>query len=420
MRRSILLTMLILSMNGKLFAQQESTEFYKSVSKWSKEDKTFNTTVLPNFKDFVYLKNAKMIVDIINISDYKYLYNIDSVLVQFRKDIAFYKDSLENGTGNVRIDYVLNSSKEFKQIRFIKYRENNDIYVNRHGETERLKLEQDTVRVIMQNITGTAKPTYWMYPIEITFVLNNYTDIDKVIAQKTLIQHAFDTLVSVRTQREIKNPYRFPSSCIYKPYYSPSSFDTTYMLRNPKVYEKYKSRMHFVKFNEVLKQEFGQFRSFGLPAHHVAAYGNIGAGLVRNTLSPSADLGISYINYYRRGQSRSYEFNTLFASSYFFFDRQADGQFLVSDNWFINIESGSSYDEEMLGVKIRGFSVGAGYLAWEKGNYFKGTTMKVFASVRLLSGLSICPELIATNNFKQIFPGLTFKIFGVKRELNNN
>ena len=407
-------------MIGKSFAQTEQTELYRKVANWSTTDKTFNSTIIPNFRDFVYLKNGKMITDLVNIGDYKYLEKLDSILIQFRKDIAFYKDSLENGIGNVRIDYLVSSSKEYREIRFKKYNPEGDIYVRRHGETERLKLDQDTIRIIIKNITGSAKPTYWMYPIQVTFLVNNYTDIDKILAEKATWQHAFDTLTAVRTPKEIKNPYRFPSSCIYKPYFIPSSLDSVYMLRTHNTYEKYKSRMHFVKFNEILKKEFGQFRSFELPTHHVAAYGNIGAGLVRNTLSPDGEFGITYINYYRRGESRSYEFNTLFASSNFFFDKMADGGYSVSDNWFLNIESGSSYDEEMLGVKIRGFSVGAGYLVRENGNYFKGTTMKVFASVRLMSGLRICPELIATNNFKQIFPGLTFKIFGVKRELNNN
>jgi len=420
MRRSILFAMLIISMSGKLFAQTQLSENYKKVSNWSTTEKTFNSTILPNFRDFVYLKNGKMILDLLNIGDYKRLGKLDSILFQFRKDIAFYKDSLENGNCNVRIDYVITSGKEYRQIRFKKYPPEGDIYVNRHGETERLKLDRDTVRIVIRNVVDTTKiaAARWLYDIQVTFLMNNYTDIDKIITEKDIMRHAIDTLASARTSREIRNPYRFPSSCIYRPYTSQAAFDSFY--KNFGQYEKYKDRMRFVKFNEILNKEFGQFRSFALPTHHVAAYGNIGAGLVRNTLSPNGEFGISYINYYRRGESRAYEFNTLFASSYFFFDRQADGQFLVSDNWFINIESGSSYDEEMLGVKIRGFSVGAGYLAWEKGNYFKGTTIKAFASVRLMSGLSICPELIATNNFKQIFPGITFKIFGMKRELNNN
>ena len=387
MSKQILMAVLIvISMQGKAIAQHEETDEYKKMQNWSKAEKTFTATVLPNFRDFVYLQNGKMILDMINVQDYQYLNNLDSILIQFRKDIAFYKDSLENGTGNVRIDYVLNAAKEYKQIRFKKYPPEGDIYVNRHGETERLKLEQDTIRILIQNIVGPPKSatfnwSSFIHPIQATIVLNNYTDIDKVIADKAMLHHIIDTLTSVRTARESKNPYKFPSTCIYRPYYVTSD----------SVLKKYGNKIHFVKYNKIIKREFGQFATYDLPSHHLAAYGNIGAGLVRNTLTPNADLGISYINYYRR-------------------------EYSVSDNWFINIESGSSYDDQMLGVKIRGFSVGAGYLAVEKGNYFKGTTVKVFASVRLMSGIRICPELIATNNFKQVFPGITVKIFGMKRE----
>ena len=126
--------LIIISMNGKLFAQSQELDEYKKIGNWSKTEKTFNATLLPNFRDFVYLKDGKMILDMINVSDYKYLDKIDSILGQFKKDIAFYKDSLENGTGSVRIDYLINSSREYRQIRFKKHQPEGDIFVNRHGE----------------------------------------------------------------------------------------------------------------------------------------------------------------------------------------------------------------------------------------------------------------------------------------------
>ncbi len=416
MKRSLVMTVLILiSMQLALFAQNETLDFYNTVYGWSKTKKTFNVTPLPNVEDFVYLKNGKMIVEMQQIGDYKYLAKLDSILTQFTTDIAFYKDSLENGTGNVRIDYSLEHGKDYRQIRFLKHNPEGDIYVNRHGETERLKLEQDTVRIILQLIPGTTISTSrWLRSMQVTFVLNNYRDIEKIVSEKTVMLHAIDTLASVRGPAELDRAFTHPSSCIYRPYFARLTNDSTpkFFLKNHII-----DKMYFVKFDHILKKEYGQYADVaGTPTHRFAAYGNIGVGIVRNTISPNAELGISYFNYgsYRNG--KDYDYYTLFASPYFFFDRKPDGEYLVSDNWFINLQAGSSYDEEMLGVKIRGFSVGIGYLAVEKGNYFKANTFKAFCTVRLMSGVSICPELIATNNFKQVFPGITFKIFGVKRE----
>jgi hypothetical protein len=55
---------------------------------------------------------------------------------------------------------------------------------------------------------------------------------------------------------------------------------------------------------------------------------------------------------------------------------------------------------------------GVGYLFARSGGYFKGVTTKVFFNITLMKkGLTLSPELIITNDFREVFPGLTLKVF---------
>jgi hypothetical protein len=55
-------------------------------------------------------------------------------------------------------------------------------------------------------------------------------------------------------------------------------------------------------------------------------------------------------------------------------------------------------------------SMGLGYLFAQNGNFYKGTTLKFFTTIKT-KVVSLCPELIITNDFKQLYPGFTVKVF---------
>jgi hypothetical protein len=150
---------------------------------------------------------------------------------------------------------------------------------------------------------------------------------------------------------------------------------------------------------------------------HVAAYGNIGAGLIRNTLTPVADAGITLIRFHSFPFGADWSFTSFYASAAFFFAANEKGDQVVRENYFINIESGTNgTDDDFLGLRVRSISLGASYLFSQSGDYFKPVTLKAFMGFRLQSGITLLPEIIATNNFRQIFPGITLKVFGFKRE----
>jgi hypothetical protein len=396
--------------NGYDYAIKES----KKTTNLTPTERRFNAPSYNDIQDFVYLKNGKMIFELRDVHDYSNLTGIDTILQHLQEDIGFYRDSLENGSGNVRIDYSVTLGKEQREIRFTKFRQKGEPFIIRNGQTERLKIEQDTIRIVVHDmpyrkdvpaiVTGNGKtisvnPIRWIYPVQITLLVNNYTDLAKVISEKEVLLRAMDTLARARNKKQTNQPYSNPSSCIYRPY----------------VKDSLGIGIRFVKFPYKIEREYGQFSEYRMPHRHFAFYANMGMGVTRNMITPSADAGITYLKHVRNSNT-TYYFTCLYVSPLFFFERDANREFYVHDNWFINLVSGNSFDEEILGFKLRGISLGGGYLALQNGDYFKGTTIKVFAGLRMMSGLTLYPEVIATNNFKQIFPGMTLKVFGFKRE----
>jgi len=387
------------SIHGNLFAQNNDNEpYWKKFIDRTKTDKTFNVCDCQvNFRDFVKLKDAKMVVEANNLNDFEVLKHLDSVLLNFKKDIAFYKDSLDDGNGgHVRIDYVLSSEYAFKKIRFKKYAPDGNIFIERDGDVSKLKLDQDTVRLIFEreNSAPSSQTGFTIkgkYLVQVTFYMDNYTDIDKVIADKEMLHHTIDTLQSTQTlTHSVSDPYRNPLSVTYNPYESDS---------------------HFRLYHQMLKDETG-----GISADNrndvLTVQANMGVGLIRNTFAPMADMGIEFRKYHRMySKDKSYTLGGVYASSYFFFDKKADGNYHTYDNWFVNGYIGSAYKQNIMGVNTKSIAIGAGYLFAQKGGYFKNTTMKIFFDMQLANGVTISPELIGTDNFKQIFPGLTLKVF---------
>lgn len=316
-------------------------------------------------------------------------------MLQMRRDLAFYKDSLEdmNG-GNVRIDYLLHPTQYHKEIRIKKYSPDGDIFVQRPGELSRLKIEDDTVRIIMSiprdprwKITDDASEDRF---IQVTFCLNNYTDIDDIAKDKEMLNHIIDTLAKTSAS---KWPLGSTASVIYRPYLNT---------------DKHSKSMRMQKTRGVLEDERFVYASLD----KIVIGGSIGAGLLRNTLTPVSEINLEY-QYHSKvlNQQKYYSFVKLSATHYFLFSTDIKGHNIVSDNGFINLEFGKQQDAKFFGAGCRRASVGIGYLSLSEGGYFQNLTMKAFTNIEIVRGLTICPEFIFTNNFKQIFPGITLKIF---------
>lgn len=409
MNKIIVTAVVILScLQGLAYAQEQTVTPYKKRYNASKTEKTFNMwDAGVNIRDFVFLKDGEMIIDLQKVKDFERVRNIYQVLMDLKNDIAFYKDSLENTTNNVRIDYVITDHSDHKEIRFTQHRSAGDIYVNKNGQTSRLKMEQDTVRIIMwldndlmsdttkrkrSNSSRMCCVNLNKSAVQVTFCLNNYMDIEKLILDRENITKAIDTLIAIQEPGTVQRPDKFPSSAIYRPY------ATT----GPVLFKRKRG---------VMQNETDYYGDGSTIGPTIVIDGNVGVGLAMNTLCPTADIRILLADRWRKGDRSTYSFGGISFAPYFFFGKDAVGNLQVNDNWFVNAEFGAHYGKWYTGSKGDIATLGFGYLLKQKGDYFHGPTFKVFTNIKINDRMTISPELIATNNFKQIFPGLTLKMF---------
>jgi hypothetical protein len=348
-----------------------------------------------NIKGIVYLKNGKMIFELMSAEDYASIKPMDSLLKNLRRDIAFYKDSLAMPEGgNVRIDYVISPEYSYSKIRFKKYPQDGQIFLNKNG-ISRLKMSQDTVNIIIEKIAPgiSRKPEGCTinYKIRTSFQLNNYTDLDKLIANKEELMNAIDTVEKTAAE---KKPPRHPAytkkvTVIYNPYYNGKKRLTKYavLLNNEYAYSPYKYKRNNLIINA-----------------------NIGAGVIMNGIAPMADIGLEYDSHWGKELSNT-SFMRLSAAPYFFFTRNEKNESIMNANWFVNATIGSRYNESWSGWPSKLVDVGVGYLVVQKGNFFNGPTFKIFTEIAPSKVITICPELIITNNWSHIYPAVTLKVF---------
>ena len=395
MKKLISITALMLiSLTGKVCGQGAYTAGQLRAMTTSKADLAFNAyDRMINIRDFVVLKEGRMIIELSAVKDYENFRNLDYLLERFMKDIAFYKDSLNScPTCNMRIDYAINSEYTFKKIRVKKYYPSGSMFVNKDGDISKLKFDQDTVRLLIQKSMpgishGRTGPCGIPYTIQVTFLLDNYYDVEKLIADHALAG-IIDTLEKHSHSKKIeKNIFRHPVTIKYNPYYAG---------KNLKVYR------NLLMENEIAPNSWSR-RKYD-------ANFSMGVGIVRSTMAPMAELGIQWNNYVGKSD-RDRDMVRLSVSPYFFFDRNAKGDYVMNDNWFVNASTGSIYETNGVSWLGKEATFGIGYLFVNKGGYFKNTTMKIFTDLMLKPKLTLVPEIIFTDNFKQIFPGFTLKIF---------
>ncbi|GAA4465341.1 hypothetical protein GCM10023093_17370 [Nemorincola caseinilytica] len=364
-----------------------------------------------NIRDYAYLPNKAFVkFELNNVAQYEEIKNgLDTIVAALLHDIAFYKDSLKSDGGNVWIDYAIDEKLGVKKLRFKKYPPDGDIFVNKKGDVAKLKIEQDTVRILVRHyplvpaLPDNARRReknyqrlehYQVY--QVTFCVNSYEDVARITADKQSLWHAIDTLVATKKEGTVNRPYKFPSSSRYNPYATST------------VKDKYLASFADVRFKRypgLVTTDDGRAWNALKRADEFTMNANFGIGLMRNVLAPYAELGFElsrsngrmFNNKYQRFRYRVY------GSCYFAFEHNAaDNSYKTLPNWFVNADLGDNND----------LFAGVGYMVKGNGGYFTGTTVKAFMNVRLLKkGLTLSPELIFTNDFKQVFPGLTLKVF---------
>ena len=363
-----------------------------SAQSWSDDMFSVKPDIINNTHVVHLPKNEKIIIELADVTDYDLIANLDSLVGMVWQDIAFYRDSILP-TGSIRIDYTLKKESDDKMMRFRRHDADGNIFIMRGNRISRLKTEQDTIRLIYQKplYEHDSRQHFYNFPLQVTFCLNNYTGLDTLLDQHGLL-NAFvdsfrqDTLPRVYDPRidYVKTeadfyPYRRVNRMV---------IDKVYMDR-----DQLRGKPRDPRKERLLMKA------------------NIGGALVANTLAPYADLGIQWNRVFSTVPYYNYNILRVFASSYYLFDKAANGDLSVRDNWFINALIGSIYPTGQEGWLGNEVCVGAGWLFRQSGSCFRNTTVKVFTEIKLNDGISLQPEVIATSNFTQFFPGITLKVF---------
>ncbi len=179
MKKTFSLLMLVTGITLNTIAQDEAPI--------SKSDKTFELKGVNIRRRFTIElgKGNLMQVELGDFDDLSKVKNIDSLLTDFLKDIAVFKDSLVDDLSAKRIDYFIDTDGK-KRIRIQIFKPKGTSFLLNQGDLAALKLEQDTVNIICavpypnKYVIGKLRSEMSYYQVRF-FVnqlsnLNNYTD----------------------------------------------------------------------------------------------------------------------------------------------------------------------------------------------------------------------------------------------------
>ncbi len=144
---------------------------------------------------------------------------------------------------------------------------------------------------------------------------------------------------------------------------------------------------------------------------------NLGGGLIRNKFSPVFEGGIVFIpqkqDYYSLQWLPAAAFISLTANRYYTFEQTiASTSSTTFNNTFLNLSLGNRFNTKLRSnLLLSEYEAGIGYLVERGGSYYGKNTFKLFASIVTKSKfIRLSPEIYVTDNFKEVFPGLSIKI----------
>lgn len=329
-----------------------------------------------------------MTISLYDHRGYPHIANIEALLSVVRRDIGFLKDSLEvYPTCNFKIAYrLMGNGRNNLMIR--KYEPPGTFLWKKGDSFKPFRTESDTLQIVYN-------PDNNANEYQITFLLNRLTDFDSLLDRKGYLNNI------VRIMRGATEPQKEK-----RMYYAWDYQSRLVMHRQPgRPPGDTSTDAWVVNATRNASPHTYTYRN------SVDVLGNIGAGFVRDRISPELELGLVYRPVKTRYRSFANVYG-LYASGYFAFARNAEGDYSVHDNWFLNVEFGTEGVHEFINnIRISRLTVGAGYLVSQKGGYFKNNTVKAFLNIRLKNGFTLSPELIVANGFRQVFPGLSIKVF---------
>jgi hypothetical protein len=364
MKKLICFLMLVTSVTGAIFAQDNTT----------KEDKTFDFP--PNYPSRRFTidlgKGNKMQIEISSMEDLKRFSNMDSVIRTFLADIDPLKDSLGDELLSRRIDYITDSMGR-KKIRIQHFKAKGSNFLVKDGDVAALKLEQDTIH-FLGTVSFVAKYTMRKAfndsrKYRVSFFLNDLSD---------LASYADGSLnKKVETLQNNINATWITTAKKGTAYLAA---DRSISARLPKGFT---AGGDFL--NMRVSVDIQNYKNYFVPSF------SIGAGIIISTSHFKRDIVLSW-------------------DPNFFFAEDSTGKLKTFRNDFLTLTWGQGIvaNNEPRKESHLLFIMSLGYLVHRDGEYFEKNTFRIGAGrLSLFSGKTKIEPVIYFNDFfKGVSPGL--------------
>lgn len=146
-------------------------------------------------------KGNSLRIELTNLQDMRSLINIDSIILEFKKNISPFEDSLKNPLTIKTIKYLTDESgRTF--ISLSQRKPSGENFLLNNGQASAMKIEQDTVkivRVLPNENSGNEKAYFGKRYISMTFYLNNFHQLFQY--ENTHLDNTLDKIyTAARTQ----------------------------------------------------------------------------------------------------------------------------------------------------------------------------------------------------------------------------
>ncbi|GAB3362194.1 hypothetical protein GCM10027566_29800 [Arachidicoccus ginsenosidivorans] len=285
---------------------------------------------------------------------------------------ARFKDSLQDPLTVKKIQY-LDFNGKIKTLVSQKPATEEKLYYTADGQTSMVKPQMDSITIA--RVDSTAN---YYRPAVIIFTLNSISDFSKV-ANSALIDQFIDSI-------EAAIPAKVASHAPWK-YFMYGN----YTLNNQN------------SFSGNLNSTLNVQRTFTIGFS--ADIQNI-----KNHFVPSASIGISMFNYFKK-QPNSYNGFGLYWTPYFFFDKDQNGKTKTYRNDFLFATYTTITDRKDIGNKLDIFlPISLGYLIHRKGDFLEKNTFGFNAFGVKYGNATLKPFIYFHNFIKGVTPSIQLSI----------
>lgn len=392
--RKLVFSMLFLSIAQSLFAQKDlGTPYPKQLENMSR----------------YYLDLGKGNVLLIgsSLEQLKQYQNIDSVLTLFLKDYAAVKPTFKSETSSKTLRYApySNGKHLLEATEHLAPKERYQFSLS--DDPIQIKTLQDTLLIVRRPHKGEGVPPYFeTYAPNISFetyfyfILNNLNDVQELVLSgmaNAKIKQALSDAALYKNHDISQSKYKFV-------YFSNRSAVSPEVQIQTSVDSAYANKVNTFTANR---------RFFRVQKHYspfLALHPSVGVGIVQGQISPNIQYDMAFVpsKYhnvgYTLGWRRMYFVNR---------DSQTD-RFQTQHGGFVQVGL-TFYDFRRPSNVSRRYEVNTdqviggiyfGFLASQRGDYFRPNTMNLSATLVAKGFVKIQPEVYFTQFFKNATPGL--------------